>query len=229
MATHEIHPAPGNHHGRFSHATPIALTVASGDRIVASTLDADWGLVETADPFGPPAKMQGVANMDGHALLGPIAVEGAEPGDALEIQLETIRPATRGWVCAGGWPSEFNVRLGLDKEEHFRQPMAHRRRGPPPTRRAEPLHQPLPRLDRPHARRPGPPLHHPAPPHRAATSTAASSSPEPASSSPSRSPAASSRSATATPSKATARSPAPPWSAPWPRRDDPDPPQRQGP
>ncbi len=120
MAIHEIRPTRDNHHGKFSHDTPVALTVASGDRIVASTLDADWGLVETADPFGPPKKMEGAKAMDGHALLGPIAVEGAVPGDALEVRLETIRPAVRGWVCAGGWPSEFNVRLGLDKEEHFR-------------------------------------------------------------------------------------------------------------
>jgi acetamidase/formamidase len=122
VATHELHPTRESLHGRFSNDLPPALVVASGDRIVASTLDADWALVEQADPFGPPAKFEPRTEDDnaGHALLGPIAVEGAEPGDALEIQLHTIRPSTRGWVCAGGWPSEFNKRLGLDTVEHHR-------------------------------------------------------------------------------------------------------------
>ncbi|RYG24434.1 acetamidase [bacterium] len=122
MATHELHPTRASLHGRFSNDLPPALTVASGDSIVASTLDADWALVEQSDPFGPPAKFEPLTEDDkaGHSLLGPIAVEGAEPGDALEIQLHTIRPSTRGWVCAGGWPSEFNKRLGLDTAEHFR-------------------------------------------------------------------------------------------------------------
>jgi acetamidase/formamidase len=122
MATHEIHPSRETLHGRFSHSLVPARTVASRDRIVASTLDADWALVDQPDPFGPPVKFEPRTEDDnaGHALLGPIAIMEAKPGDALEIRLETIRPGTRGWICAGGWPSEFNKRLGLADVEHYR-------------------------------------------------------------------------------------------------------------
>ncbi len=103
MTVHEIHPTPENLHGQFSPAMPPVLQVASGDRIVASTLDAQWGLIEQPDPFANPIKV-GVApeRMDGHALLGPIEILGAQPGDMLEIRLETIRPGRWGWASAGG-------------------------------------------------------------------------------------------------------------------------------
>lgn len=122
MATHELHPTRASLHGRFSNDLQPALTVASGDRIVASTLDAGWGFVEQPDPFGSPLKFEPRTEDDeaGHALLGPVAIDGAEPGDTVEIRLETIRPAGWGWVAAGGWPSEYNERLGLVDVERYR-------------------------------------------------------------------------------------------------------------
>jgi len=110
-------------HGAFDRSlTPIG-TVASGDRIIASTPDAGWHQIVQPDPFGTHLKLEDIPadHMTGHALMGPFAVEGAEPGDALEIQLETIRPAGWGWSAAGGWPSEFNERLGLVGKDHLRR------------------------------------------------------------------------------------------------------------
>jgi acetamidase/formamidase len=119
---HQLHPTAETLHGAFSHALPPVLTVASGDRIVGSTLDAGWSLMEQPDPFGKPVKFSPLpaAGRGGHALLGPIRIEGAEPGDALEIRLETIRPGHWGWTAAGGWPCEFNERLGLADVEPYR-------------------------------------------------------------------------------------------------------------
>lgn len=100
---------------------PPILTIVPGDRIVARTPDAGWGLLDQLDPYAVPAKFEVPAERrDGHALLGPIFVEGAEPGDAVEILLDTVVPGTWGWTAAGGWPSEFNERLGLVGRDHYR-------------------------------------------------------------------------------------------------------------
>ena len=115
--THTLRPTRENQHGAFHAAMPPILRIASGDRILASTLDARWHDPEQADLAALPTKVDYAGK--GHALIGPIAVEGAEPGDALEIRLETIRPGAWGWTAAGGWPSEVNERLGVsDAEPH---------------------------------------------------------------------------------------------------------------
>ncbi len=111
MSTHELRPTRENIHGRFDRTMPPILRIASGDRIVTSTYDAGWHLMEQPDLSGSPVKMESPG--DGHALVGPIAVEGAEPGDALEIRFDVVQPGSWGWTVAGGWPSEFNERLGL--------------------------------------------------------------------------------------------------------------------
>ena len=111
MTLYDLRPTPESLHGRFDRTLPPILSIASGDRIGAATLDAGWHLMDQSDLSSPLAKVENVGV--GHALLGPIAVEGAEPGDALEIRFDTIRPGAWGWTVAGGWPSEFNERLGL--------------------------------------------------------------------------------------------------------------------
>ena len=42
----------------------------------------------------------------GHALCGPIAIRGAEPGTTLEVQINAIQPGSWGFTVAGGWDSE---------------------------------------------------------------------------------------------------------------------------
>jgi acetamidase/formamidase len=49
----------------------------------------------------------------GHALLGPIAVYGAEPGDALTVEIVNLRPARSGSTRVGGWSSLVNDRLAI--------------------------------------------------------------------------------------------------------------------
>lgn len=110
-------------HGPFKRSMPHIGRVESGDRITAWAPDAGWSEVVQPDPYAqPPVKMKEITDQQrqGHALIGPLFVTGAEPGDALEIRLETIRPGGWGWTSAGGWPSEFNQRLGLDDVEHYR-------------------------------------------------------------------------------------------------------------
>lgn len=85
MATHRFVPTAwyntfGSH--------PPALTVASGDTIVTETLDA-WGV----DKAGTRRASQP------NPMNGPIAVAGAEPGDALLVEILDMVPlSSTGWT-----------------------------------------------------------------------------------------------------------------------------------
>jgi acetamidase/formamidase len=72
----------------FDRAIPPALTVTSGDEITFETRGGQDGYYtkrSTADDVArrPPTK--------GHALNGPVFIQDAQPGDALEIELLEIR------------------------------------------------------------------------------------------------------------------------------------------
>ncbi len=90
-------------HNKFSRAVPPALTVPSGAVVDVHTSEASGGQL-TAD-----ATLEDVANVDFepiHPLTGPIAVEGAEPGDVLKVTLHKIELGDYGWVAVSpgfGW------------------------------------------------------------------------------------------------------------------------------
>jgi acetamidase/formamidase len=70
------------------------LTIASGDTVVTTTRDV------SDDQVTPESDTSVLADLDWsrvYPLAGPIAVEGAEPGDTLAI--EVLELSTRGW----GW------------------------------------------------------------------------------------------------------------------------------
>jgi amidase len=78
MAEHHLEPAA--YSNTFATQPPV-LTVTPGDRITTSTADA-FGNDRTGERVTTP----------GNPLTGPIAVEGAEPGDMLVVHLERIEP-----------------------------------------------------------------------------------------------------------------------------------------
>jgi acetamidase/formamidase len=116
MATYQIEPERATLHGHFSRDLPPVLTIESGDTVVFRTLDAGWNLESaqsgTARKFSP----RDAVKDDGHALCGPVAVNGAEPGMTLAVEIKSITPGTWGWGGAGGWPHPVNERLGLTEE-----------------------------------------------------------------------------------------------------------------
>lgn len=89
---HELHSSPQTvHWGFFDAALPPVLTVASGDRV---TLHCVSGAPE--DMPGAPLEVlpelraihdQIKPRMRGHILTGPVAVQGAMPGDMLEVRV----------------------------------------------------------------------------------------------------------------------------------------------
>ena len=75
---------------------PIA-TVASGTIVEIDALDASGGQITAS------STVEDLANLDFSRVdqvNGPIAVEGAEPGDSLEIELLDFAPADWGWTAA---------------------------------------------------------------------------------------------------------------------------------
>jgi acetamidase/formamidase len=87
MITHRLIPTR-NHNvlGTF----PPALTIASGDIVVTETIDANgWDKSDAKVTHGP------------NPMNGPIAVEGAEPGDTLKIEILDMTPIrATGWTRA---------------------------------------------------------------------------------------------------------------------------------
>jgi acetamidase/formamidase len=97
MAVHTLGLRKENLHGFFSRERDPVLTVRSGDTVRFQTLDTAWGMLENPDPFSPPPKFpdRNPREHPGHALCGPVAVEGAEAGMTLEVRLEARAAASR--------------------------------------------------------------------------------------------------------------------------------------
>jgi acetamidase/formamidase len=109
MAEHRLTAEPT--HSRWNRALEPRLTISSGDTVHMSCLDASGGQIK------PGATIEDFLAIDRnkiHALTGPIRIDGAEPGDVLEIQV--LQVEHRGW----GWTS-VTPGLGFLKDR-FREP-----------------------------------------------------------------------------------------------------------
>lgn len=83
-------------HSRFSSTIPPVLTVPSGAVVEVHTKEATDGQLT------PRSSSEDVLNLDFdpiHPLTGPIYVEGAQPGDVLEVVLHEIELGDWGWTA----------------------------------------------------------------------------------------------------------------------------------
>jgi len=74
---------------------PAVLSVPSGSKLVFETNDALDGQIK--DPS------QGIASLDWERVnpaTGPVAIEGAMPGDAIKVTIEKIQPTGNGVMAA---------------------------------------------------------------------------------------------------------------------------------
>ena len=115
---HTLEPGDDTLHGHFSPDLAPVLTVDPGDTVTYRTLDCWW----SAGPYqgGPHRDRPRAPQYQpdcGHALTGPVAVRGTRAGQTLEVRVDAIVPATWGTTVAGGWPSAFNERYGVDEGE----------------------------------------------------------------------------------------------------------------
>ena len=130
MAEHRLTATPETvRWGFLDAATPPALTVASGDVVVIETVSGGPDHLPPEGFFVPPEMHDIHARAErmlpGHILTGPVAVEGAEPGDVLEIRIRDIELRTDwGWnmirPLAGALPDDFQhgrvLNMPLDLE-----------------------------------------------------------------------------------------------------------------
>ena len=103
MAIHRLDADERTLHGTFSAGRAPVLTIDPGDSVVFTTLDSGWSAgrwpVAPDEPWERhPAWREGT----GHALTGPVAVRGAEPGDTLEVRVVDVVPGPYGSTFAGG-------------------------------------------------------------------------------------------------------------------------------
>jgi acetamidase/formamidase len=120
MAIYLLEPDIGTLHGAFSREIAPVLTIDPGDTVRFRTLDADWNLeprlstqyAEKPRQFWPRPPGQET----GHALTGPVAIRGAEPGMTLGVRIDAVRPGLWGFTAVGGWPHPVNERLGMTKQ-----------------------------------------------------------------------------------------------------------------
>jgi formamidase len=103
MAVHEIRidrsktllEEPGTGHNRWHPDIPPVVRCEPGDEVVLETRDAFDG------QMGPDATLDTVAapNLDVvHPLTGPVYVEGAQPGDLLEVEILEVAADSYGYT-----------------------------------------------------------------------------------------------------------------------------------
>src|SRR2546421_3588199 len=101
----------GIFHTKWDNSLPPALEIEPGDTVHFQTREVTNGQVTS----GCPAETLTKLDFDNiYPLAGPVAVKGAQPGDALAVELLELH--TMGWAWTGVIPG-----LGLLKEE-FNQP-----------------------------------------------------------------------------------------------------------
>jgi acetamidase/formamidase len=107
----EHHLSAETTHSRWNRHLPARLHIAPGDTVHLDCVDSSGSQVH------PAMTLRNFLNIDRgriHALTGPIFVEGAEPGDVLQIDI--LEVAHKGW----GWSSVING-LGFLKQR-FTEP-----------------------------------------------------------------------------------------------------------
>ncbi len=92
MAEHTLSAAPT--HSRWNAALPPRLTIGSGDVVHFECQDSSGAQVYrgmTVEEF------QRIDRGLIHALTGPVAIQGAEPGDVLQVDVLEVRHKGWGW------------------------------------------------------------------------------------------------------------------------------------
>jgi acetamidase/formamidase len=117
LVIHELIASPGTvHWGYYDAALAPILTVASGDRLQVHT---ESGFMDAMEKVRSRVSKELLAIIEtcvkgagGHMLIGPVAVEGARPGDVLEVRFIDARPRYDWGVnvfrpLRGGLPEDF--------------------------------------------------------------------------------------------------------------------------
>ena len=117
MATHELDTTVDTcHWGYYDAALAPVMTIASGDTLVVKTESGRKDFLQKHPERVSDNLRRILETMEqgpgAHIMTGPVAVEGAEPGDVLEIKMRDIRPrydwGYNGFrPLMGGLPEDF--------------------------------------------------------------------------------------------------------------------------
>ena len=92
-----LHIRRGQNHLAWDPAIPPVATVGSGDEVEFDCLDASNGQL-TSDSTTDDLATLVFDQVD--QVTGPVAVDGAEPGDTLQVDLLEFSPADWGWTAS---------------------------------------------------------------------------------------------------------------------------------
>jgi len=87
---------PGTGHNRWHPDIPPLIRCDPGEEVILETRDAFDG------QFGPGVALDVVANANLdvlHPITGPVYINGAEPGDLLDVEILDIEPDTYGYTA----------------------------------------------------------------------------------------------------------------------------------
>jgi acetamidase/formamidase len=95
MSREHVMPA-GKVHTKWDNTLPPALEVEPGDVVVCDLAEVSGGQLTSKSTAADLARM----DMDRiYPLAGPVFVKGARPGDALEVEIQDLRPGDWGWTA----------------------------------------------------------------------------------------------------------------------------------
>jgi hypothetical protein len=92
-----VHTLPSNNDtvrvGAMDPATPVVLTIRSGDVVSYPNTWVNWGNeAKEGMSFAEREPIRKRYPQGPYSLIGPVAVEGAEPGDVIECRMLRLRP-----------------------------------------------------------------------------------------------------------------------------------------
>src|ERR1700733_6685754 len=93
MAEHQLSAAPT--HSVWNNRLAPRLRIAPGDTVPLACQDSSGAQVH---PLTTVEDFQQIDRSRIHALTGPIAIDGAEPGDVLEINVLSVEHIGWGWT-----------------------------------------------------------------------------------------------------------------------------------
>ena len=94
QSNHTIHSQ--HHHFGWDNANAPVQTVTPGENVTFQVVDASGG------QLGPDSTVVDVAALDFgkvNPVTGPVFIDGAEPGDALKVTIESFAPSGWGWTA----------------------------------------------------------------------------------------------------------------------------------
>lgn len=131
MTQHELNASVETcHWGYFEASLPPALTIQDGEAVTIRTVSGGANVLPPEGFHVPPELLEihekSERLLPGHILTGPIAIEGAKPGDVLEVRIKDVRLRQDwGWnmirPLSGTLQDDFheerllNIPLDLDK------------------------------------------------------------------------------------------------------------------